>query len=97
MERVLKEAQRGIRQRYLGTGLQKKVQKLIAAMCQKHKVTMQELRSGSRRGRTAQARAEIIEGLVRRHGLPLAEIACQVGISTSGVSRVLSRGKRLST
>jgi DNA-directed RNA polymerase specialized sigma subunit len=33
--------------------------------------------------------------LVKRHGLPLAEIARQVGISTSGVSRVLSRRAEL--
>ena len=97
VERVLKEAQRSIRQRYWGGGLQNRVQRLIAATCQKHKVTVQELRSGSRRGRTAQARADLIQGLVKRHGLPLAEIARQVGISTSGVSRVLSRAQSLST
>jgi len=69
----------------------------VGEMCQKHKVTLQELRLGSRRGRTAQARAEIIQRLVKRHGLPLAEIARQVGISTSGVSRSLSRLQQLST
>lgn len=97
VERVLKEAERGIRQRYWGRGLQKRVQRVIADMCQKHKVTVQELRSGSRHGRTARARAEIIQRLVKRHGLPLAEIARQVGISTSGVSRSLGRLQQLST
>jgi len=96
-ERVLKETQRSLRQRYWGRGLEKQVQKLIAVMCQKHKVTVQELRSGSRHGRTAQARADLIQRLVKRHGFPLAEIARQVGISTSGVSRVLSRAQSLST
>jgi len=93
VERVLRETPRSIRQRYWGGGLQKRVQKLIADMCEKHKVTVQELRSGSRHGRTARARAEIIQRLVKRHGLPLAEIARQVGISTSGVSRALSRAQ----
>lgn len=97
VEQVLKETQRSIRQRYWGRGVQKKMRKLIATMCQKHKIAVQELRSGSRRGRTAQARAEIIRYLVKRHGLPLAEVARQVGISTSGVSRVLSRAEYLST
>ena len=97
VEQVLKETQRSIRQRYWGREVQKKVQKLIATMCQKHKIAVQELRSGSRRGRTAQARAELIRYLVKRHGLPLAEIARQVGISTSGVSRVLSRAHQLSS
>ncbi|MBI4525850.1 MAG: transposase [Deltaproteobacteria bacterium] len=96
VERVLKEAERSPRQRYRGRELQKRVQRLFAATSRKHKVTVQELRSGSRRGRTAQARADLIRNLVKRHGLPLAEIARQVGISTSGVSRVLNRAQTLS-
>jgi REP element-mobilizing transposase RayT len=97
IEQVLKETARSVRQHYRGRELQKSVQRLTAVMCQKHKVTVQELRSGSRRGRTAQARAELIQRLVKHHGLPLAEIARQVGISTSGVSRVLSRTQSLSS
>ena len=63
VERVLRETERSIRHRYRGRELHNRVQKLIAAMCQKHKVTVQELRSGSRRGRTAQVRAEVMESL----------------------------------
>ena len=36
-------------------------------------------------------REDLIQSLVKRHGLLLAEIARQVGISTSGVSRILNR------
>jgi len=96
VEQVLKETARNLRQRYWGRGLKKRMQRLTAVMCRKHQVTVQELRSGSRRGKTAQARAELIQRLVKHHGLPLAEIARQVGISTSGVSKVLSRGQSLS-
>ena len=97
VERMLKEAERSVRRRYWGRELQRRVHRAMGEMCQKHKVTVQELRSGSRRSRTAKARAEIIQRLVKRHGLPLAEIARQVGISTSGVSRVLSRAQSLSS
>ena len=98
VERMLKEAERSLSRRYWGRELQKRVQRAIGEMCrQKHKVTVQELRSGSRRGKTTQARANLIHSLVKRHGLPLAEIARQVGISTSGVSRVLSRAQSLSS
>lgn len=97
VERMLKEAERSLSRRYWGRELQKRVQRAIGEMCQKHKVTVQELRAGSRRGRTATTRAEIIQRLVKRHGLPLAEIARHVGISTSGVSRVLSRAQTLSS
>jgi REP element-mobilizing transposase RayT len=97
VERMLKEAERSVRRRYWGRELQRRVQRAMGEMCQKHKVTVQELRSGSRRSRTAKARAEMIQRLVKRHGLSLAEIARQVGISTSGVSRVLSRAQSLSS
>ena len=97
VEQVLKETAGNLRQRYWGRGLQKRVQRLTAVMCQKHRVTVQELRSGSRRGKTARPRTELIQRLVKHHGLPLAEIARQVGISTSGVSKVLSRTQSLSS
>jgi len=96
VEQVLKETARDVRQRYKGRGLRKRVQRLTTVMCQKYQVGVQELRSGSRRGKTAAARAELIQRLVKQYGLPLAEIARQVGISTSGVSRVLSRSRSLS-
>lgn len=61
-----------------------RVQMIIAVVCQKHQIAVQELRSGSRCGKTAQARAELIQRLLKHYELPLADIACQVGISTSG-------------
>jgi hypothetical protein len=36
-------------------------------------------------------RVKIVHGLVRAQGMPIAEVARQVGISTSGVSEILSR------
>ena len=59
--------------------------------CKKRGISVTELRSGSRRGVTAQVRAEIARKLVEDYGLTLAEVARQVGISTSGVSKLLSR------
>ncbi len=59
--------------------------------CKKRRVSVTELRNGSRRGVTAQVRTEIARKLVEDYGLTLAEVARQVGISTSGVSKLLSR------
>jgi REP element-mobilizing transposase RayT len=50
-----------------------------------------ELRSGSRRGRLPAVRTKIVRGLVENYGVGVAEIARQVGISTSGVSKILTR------
>jgi len=46
---------------------------------------------GSRRGRLPAVRTKIVRGLVENYGVGVAEIARQVGISTSGVSKILTR------
>jgi hypothetical protein len=58
---------------------------------EKSGVSLTELRSGSRRGRLPEVRANIVQGLVEDYGLALAEVARQVGISTSGVSKIMTR------
>jgi predicted transcriptional regulator len=52
---------------------------------------------GSRRGQIPEVRAEIVEELVKKLGVPLAEIARVVGISTSAVSKILGRRRSNST
>ena len=47
--------------------------------------------SGSRRDRLPAMRTKIVRRLVENHGVRVTEIACQVGISTSGVSKNLAR------
>jgi transposase-like protein len=64
---------------------------VVAEKCKKSGVSLTELRSGSRRGRLPAVRAKIVLGLVENYGLGVAEIARQVGISTSGVSKILTR------
>ena len=51
-------------------------------------ILIAELRSGSRRGKLPAVRVKIVQGLVEDYGVPNAEVARQVGISTSGVSKI---------
>jgi hypothetical protein len=46
--------------------------------------TLTELRTGSRRDRLPEIRAGIVRGLTENYGTPIADVARQVGISTSG-------------
>ena len=64
---------------------------MIAAMCKEKGVSLTELRSGSRRGELPQTRAALVGKLIEDFGVAAAEVARQVGISTSGVSKILSR------
>ena len=91
VERVLREAdvrmarQEGLRK------TKRHAERMVAEGCKKNGVSLTELRSGSRRGLLPEVRAMIVQGLVEDYGLALAEVARQVGISTSGVSKIMTR------
>ena len=58
--------------------------------CKKSGVSLTELRSGSRRDRLPEVRTTIVCRLVENYGVGVAEVARQVGISTSGVLKILT-------
>jgi REP element-mobilizing transposase RayT len=91
VQRILREADaRTVRQHAAKNG-RRHVERVVVAACKKNGVSLTELRSGSRRGRLSVVRAKIVRGLVEDYGMPIAEVARQVGISTSGVSKILIR------
>lgn len=91
VERILSEADaRTVRQHATKKG-NRSAERVIVAACKKNGVSLTELRSGSRRGRLPAVRAEIVRGLVENYGVAIAEVARQVGISTSGASKILTR------
>lgn len=57
----------------------------------KRKVSLTELKSGSRRGQIPAVRAELSRKLVEDYGTPIAEVARQVGVSISAISKSLAR------
>ena len=91
VERVLREADAGMARQEGLRKTKRHAERVVAEGCKKNGVSLTELRSGSRRGRLPEVRAKIVHGLVEDYGLPLAEVARQVGISTSGVSKIMSR------
>jgi hypothetical protein len=91
VERVLREADtRVLRQNRLKK-TKRHAERVVAEACKKNDVSLTELRSGSRRGKLPAVRVKIVQGLVEGYGVPIAEVARQVGISTSGVSKILTR------
>jgi hypothetical protein len=71
--------------------IKRHAERVVAEGCKKNGVWLTELRNGSRRGKLPEVRAQIVKGLVEGFGLALAEVARQVGISTSGVAKILTR------
>jgi len=94
VERVMKEADEKTKGAYSAREQKKKVEQLIAWKCKKGNISVSELKGGSRRGRIPQVRAEIAISLVESYGMPLAEVARQVGVSTSAISKALRRAEK---
>jgi len=91
VERVLKKADKQTKGAYTARERKKRVKQLIVGRCRKGNISVSELKDGSRRGTIPQVRVEIANSLVDKFGLPQAEIARQVGVSTSAISKALRR------
>jgi len=64
---------------------------IIKKVCKKERVTIKELTSGIRRKDVSRIRAQIAIGLVKKYGIALAEVARQVGVTTSARSKIMLR------
>ena len=91
VERMLRESEGSLGYRPSALERSKRVEGIIREHCQKGEVGVKELRMGSRRGEIPRVRSEIAEQLVRELGIPLAEVARLLGISTSAVSKIMRR------
>ena len=91
VERVLGEAETRARRLFSVRLRAKEVQRLIEQRCKKEGISPQELQVGSRRGVISEIRSALAVKLAREWGLPLAEIARQLGVSTSAISQILRR------
>jgi len=91
VEGILAEAEERVRQQFSQQDRTRKMKELIQAMCRKHGVNESELRGGGRRGNLSRVRLEIAEALVEGHGVPMAHVAREVGVTTAGISRALRR------
>ena len=94
VERIIKEAEAKIKYQLPVKEHHQKIDEFIAQICKSENVTMAELKAGSRRKEVSGVRARIAIGLVKRHGVSLAEVARRVGVSTSGVAKILKRVKK---
>lgn len=68
-----------------------KARQAIEKQCADRGVTVVELQGGSRRGRVSSLRSDLTHHLVTKLGLPLAEAARQLGVTTSAISRTFQR------
>jgi REP element-mobilizing transposase RayT len=64
---------------------------LVEKVCKKEKISVEALRSGSRRQRVSMVRSQLAEKLVEECGLSLTETGRHLGVSPSAVAKSLTR------
>jgi REP element-mobilizing transposase RayT len=94
VEQIIKEAESQIKYQLPDIQQKQRIDELIIKVCKNEKVSIEEIKGGSRRGKVSQVRARIAIGLVRNHGVSLAEAARKLGVSTSAISKVLKRANQ---
>jgi predicted transcriptional regulator len=63
-------------------------------ICKQEDINIKELKSGSRRGSISKVRSKLAIHIVEEYGLSFAETARQLGVSTSAISKIISRVQR---
>ena len=83
---LLKEVNQKVKHQFLGQDSLKKLEQFIAKVCIQGDINIKELKSGSRRGLISKIRSKLAISLVDEYGISFAEIARQLGVSTSAIS-----------
>ena len=94
VERIIKEADAKIKYQLPVKEHGQKIDEFIFKICKKEMVSAEELKAGSRRQAVSGVMALIAIGLVKSHGVALAEIARRVGVSTTAVSKIIKRANQ---
>jgi REP element-mobilizing transposase RayT len=88
---VINEAENKLKYQFPPHEHDKEVEKLIKKYCKDQNIRVVELKGGSRRRKISQIRRMIAQKLVKDYGMPSAEAARQLGVTTSAISKLLNR------
>lgn len=90
VQRILDEADERQRQYFSAIDRRQKVREIIIRICADEEINLKELQSGSRRRPISLARAQVARKLVNVHGVPMAIVAQETGVSTSAISKIIA-------
>lgn len=90
---VIRDAEASMRQQFSGLERAEIIDRHINERCREGGVNVKELRSGSRRPEVSRIRREMARDLLEKYGVPLAEIARKLGVTTSAISKALRRSE----
>ena len=88
---LLKDVAQKVKHQFSGQDRLKKVEQFISNICIQEGINIKELKSGSRRGSISKIRSKLAGNLIEEFGISFAEAARQLGVSTSAISKIISR------
>lgn len=91
VEQMLAAGDDQLRTRHARARALRKAQEIIRDWCDREQISPEELRMGSRRRQVSVVRGHLAALLVARLGLSLADTARSLGVSASGIARLLER------
>ena len=91
VESIINEAEEQLKHQFPPNERDKKVEDLIKKICKEQNIRVEELKGGSRLRQVSQTRRIIAWKLVKEYGIPSAEAARQLGVTTSAISKLLSQ------
>lgn len=91
VERIILEAEEHLRRQFSIAESKKLADRFIGDFCDREQINIKELKSGSRRRHISAARARLAKKLLDTYGMPLAEIARRLGVSTGAVSKIVNK------
>jgi hypothetical protein len=94
VKQILEEAEGNVKYQLPVKRQDRKIDEFITQLCQSEKVSIKDLKSGSRRKKVPAIRSMISIGLVKNYGVSLAEVARRVGVSTTAIAKIMKRANQ---
>jgi len=91
VKEILREASPETRKQFKAGEKEKMISQVITPICRQAGIREMELRHGSQRKAVSRARAHIAFQLNREYGIPMAEIARAVGVSTTAIIKAIQK------
>jgi len=88
---ILREADTSLRRQVKGGERKRSMEEVVKGMCEAEGIREEELRNGGQRRGVSRLRAKICWHLSHEMGIPLAEIARQVGVCGSAVVKAIQK------
>lgn len=94
VEKVLEEAEEDFKRALKNNLSFRNIGLLIMKACKESGIRVEELKLGGRRAEVSKIRSQLAIDLVTKHGVPMARVARQLGVSTPAISSLIRRSER---